>query len=515
LLSKYSSFAHLERQAKTKLSIASLCQDETRAKRLSFDLAGIYCDFTKQCLSSDQLDCLLELAYEAKLSEAIKAMFSGKKINTSEERAVMHVALRDIFAEQHTPTAITQEVRATLSQIEYTAELLIDAITAGEYTDIVCLGIGGSVLGPKLFYQVAKTIVQPRINIHFISNTDPYSVKFCQQNLDSRKTLCLVCSKTFTTAETLHNANKFKSWYQENSVDISKVIFAATASIDSAIKFGISKDNIFEFWSWVGGRYSVWSAVSFACILSFGLETFKQFLLGANVVDRHFYTTELDKNVPVIMALSGIWNINFLDYNNHAVIPYADALEMLPNYLQQLEMESNGKKVSAAGLIDYQTAPIIWGGVGSDCQHAFMQLLHQGPKASPIDFIIAAKSHDNLAQQNLLANCFAQSRSLMLGNSLSCDDVANCSGNRPSSTFLLPQLNPYTLGAILAMYEHKVFVQGTIWGINSFDQWGVQLGKQIAQQLLPKLSTNDMDSSSLDLSTRRLLNKYREFTGST
>lgn len=534
--------ALVEHQASfTKTLPALFQQDESRFQRFSLEACGILFDYSKQRIEDKSLDLLLALAEDLQLEKHRQALFAGEKINQSEGQPALHSALRDFSPEPLLVDGkdIKKEIQAVLLHLEQFAEILNTSYRSGasnkSIQDIICLGIGGSELGPALVCEALKDYKTTHLKMHFVSNVDGKTISEVLNALNPETTFCIISSKTFTTPETLQNAKIVKDWLRAGlntkaglnaetglSADeaAAKHLFAATAAVQKAIDFGIPHQNIFEFWRWVGGRYSIWSAVGLPAILSMGMTNFKEFLAGANEMDQHFQKAPLRENMPVLMALLSVWNRNFWNYKTQAIIPYDDALAKLPSYIQQLEMESNGKSVGREGEeLSYATAPVIWGGVGCNAQHAFMQLLHQGSDIIPVDFLIAVEGREDLPvhQKMLLANCFAQSKALMEGYQIPIQDIHDiqmikakeCPGNRPSSTLIYPKLSPRILGALLALFEHKVFVQGVVWGINSFDQWGVELGKTLAKNIAQHLESQSLDSGevekALDSSTLGLL----------
>jgi glucose-6-phosphate isomerase len=481
-----------QQQRMAQIKIADLFQqDPQRFSKFSLSLDDLLLDYSKHNIDAQAMQTLLQFAEASELSQARKSLFSGEIVNQTEQRPALHTELRN-------PNTAHKEITQVLAQI---AEFVAD-ITSGGYTDVIVLGIGGSDLGPRLVCEALSPYRVNSINLHFVANVDPDTISQVLKKLNPAHTVCLVNSKTFTTIETLANANLVKAWLGKHA---STQMWAATASPAAAAEWGIKATQIFKFWDWVGGRYSLWSAVGVAIALMIGITNFQKLLAGAHAMDQHFYQAPLAQNMPVILALIGIWNINFNCYPTLAVIPYADGLQLLPAYLQQLEMESNGKSVNNAGEhIDYQTAPVIWGGVGCNAQHAYMQLLHQGTQVVPVDFLLARQSHNGPSelQELLIASCLGQSRALMLG----CDDAKSykvCHGNRPSTTLLFDKLTPEIVGKLIALYEHKVFVQGVLWQIQSFDQWGVQLGKVLIKDILQVMHAKDY--AQLDSSTAGLL----------
>ncbi|MCP5247712.1 MAG: glucose-6-phosphate isomerase [Candidatus Accumulibacter sp.] len=511
--------------------------DPDRVAALSLSFEGILFDFSKQRMASNTLPLLLALTGEARLAEATTRMFSGEKINVSEDRAVLHTALRRSGAPF--PSAAFDVMGEVLPTRQRMADFA-DRIRSGQalgftgqaIRNVVNIGIGGSDLGPKMLGYALRSIAHPALGVHYVSNLDGAQLAPLLQTLDPRTTLFLVASKTFTTQETMLNAQTARDWLVANLGDAAAVAqhFAAlTAKPERAVAFGIRQESVFPLWDWVGGRFSLWSAVGLALMIAIGPQAFGELLAGAERMDEHFRNTPFERNLPVVMALIGIWNTNFLGATTNAVLPYNESLKYFPSFLQQLEMESNGKSVGIDGKsLTYATNPIVWGELGNNGQHAFFQLLHQGGRLVPCDFIAAVRSDFPLPghQEALLANCFAQSAALAfgktadearreLGRSLSGAALEELLphkvfvGNQPSSTLLLSQLDPQTLGALVALYEHKVFVQGVIWGLNSFDQWGVELGKAVASSILPAFADASL-AEALDASTRGLLAYSRQ-----
>jgi glucose-6-phosphate isomerase len=531
------SFAAWKALAQHQASIAGFQirdlfeKDPDRFSRFSLQVGDLLLDYSKQGIIPETLLLLEQLAVAMQLSERREALFSGGIVNTSENRAALHIALRD---PSFTPLMVNgldvrAQVQAGLSQMEN----FVDAVRTGVYkgathqpiTDLISLGIGGSDLGPSMACEALSTYKNTDINCHFVSNVDAKTLSKILKKLNPATTLCLINSKTFTTPETLENAKSVREWLGiALGSQVTRHLIAITANTEQAIQFGILAENIFAFWDFVGGRYSVWSSVGLSIAILFGNAHFKDFLAGAHLMDQHFYNAPLLENMPVILALLGIWNINFWKRNTHAIIPYVDGLAKFPDYLQQLEMESNGKTVTQTGtdFVKGNTAPVIWGGVGCNAQHAYMQLLHQGSQIIPVDFLLCARAEPGFLEQHhlLVASCLSQSKALMEGNSsgfhpsLDCAiNAKRCVGNRPSNTLVFAQLDPRTLGSLIALYEHKVFVQGVIWGINSFDQWGVELGKSLVKQLLPIVKNPTAMGtaiSALDSSTQGLI-RYLQF----
>lgn len=527
-------------------------QDAHRFERFSLRFDDILFDFSKNRITEETMARLFTLARQAGLAEATEAMFTGQKINNTENRAVLHVALRNrsnrpIFVGG---ADVMPEVNRVLAQMRTFSEAVRSGAWRGytdqPITDVVNIGIGGSDLGPKMVVRALTPYVTPGMHFHFVSNVDATDIAETLKCLDPDTTLFLVASKTFTTQETMVNARTARAWFLEKVRDEGAIAkhFAALSTNTAAVKkFGIDPQNMFEFWDWVGGRYSLWSAVGLSIAIAIGFERFEELLAGAHQADEHFRTTPLERNIPAIMGLLGVWYNNFWNAQSHALLPYDEDLGFFPAYFQQGDMESNGKSVTRDGQrVDYTTGPIIWGQPGTNGQHAFYQLIHQGTKLIPCDFIAPALSHDRrpcdsqssaegpfpLEEHHslLLSNFFAQTEALMKGKTpgearaeLVRQGVSGkqlellvaaktFEGNRPTNSFLLKQLTPQTLGALIALYEHKIFTQGVIWDINSFDQMGVELGKQLATAILPEL-TGDEAVGSHDASTNGLINAYK------
>jgi glucose-6-phosphate isomerase len=515
--------------------------DSERYARLCFELEGMLIDFSKQRVDHRTIKLLLDLTKAVDLEEWRARLFSGEKINVSENRAVLHPALRymkpDLFP---SPTCdVMPEVRAVRAQMRTFSERVRAGLWRGysgeAIRDVVNIGIGGSDLGPKMVVRSLSAYQRAGMRVHFVSNVDSAHMAKLFEMLDPRTTLFVVASKTFSTQETMLNAHTAREWLcAAAGEDCARALplhfVAVTSDVARAAAFGLPEANVFKIWDWVGGRYSLWSAVGLPIALAIGMNGFERLLAGAQAMDTHFREAPFEKNLPVLMALIGIWNTNFLGAATSAVLPYHESLRFLPSFLQQLEMESNGKTVGRDGQpLSCQANPIVWGEIGSNGQHAFFQLLHQGGWLVPCDFIASAQSDFPLPghQAPLMANFLAQSAALAFGKTeqearaeLEAAQVPPAqidsllphkvfAGNQPSTTIILPRLDPYHLGMLLALYEHKVFVQGVIWGINSFDQWGVELGKQLAGRLLPALK-GETGTDGLDQSTRALIAWCRE-----
>ena len=512
-----------------------------RFEKFSIAFDDLVFDFSKNLVTDETLALLLDLASQAEVAERIEQMFRGERINVTEGWAALHVALRNTSGRPMLVDGrnVMPDVQRVLGQMREFAERVRDGQWVGHagqpITDIVNIGIGGSDLGPAMATTALAPYHHPRLRAHFVSNVDGAHISDTLRRLDPTTTLFVVVSKTFTTPETLTNAWTARAWLLSAVPEaaVAKHFVAVSTNAEEVRKFGIDPQHMFEFWDWVGGRYSLWSAVGLSIAVMVGMQHFEELLNGAHDIDEHFRTAEFAWNIPVIMGMLGIWYNNFFAAQSHAVIPYDQHLARLPAYLQQLDMESNGKGVQRDGTpVECSTGPIVWGEPGTNGQHAFFQLLHQGPRLVPVDFLVAAEGHDPLADHHrlLVANCFAQSEALMRGKTaeevraelhakkLSAGEIARLTphkvfpGNRPSNTLLYPKLTPRTLGRLIALYEQKVFVQGAIWNINSFDQWGVELGKQLARAISPELGEAG-PSAAHDASTNGLIRRYRELRG--
>ena len=513
--------------------------DPERFDKFSIYLGDILLDYSKNRINEETMALLIQLARECKLKDAIEAMFNGEKINETEKRAVLHTALRNRSGKPVLTEGkdVMPEIQAVLERMKDFSGRVISGdwkgFTGKEITDVVNIGIGGSDLGPVMVTEGLKAY-KTRLNMHFVSNVDATQIAETLKELDPETTLFLIASKTFTTQETMANANSAKEWFLKagaKEADVAKH-FAALSTNESGVSaFGIDTKNMFEFWDWVGGRYSLWSAIGLSICLAIGFDKFEELLTGAYEADEHFRNAEFEENIPVIMALLGIWYNNFFEAESSAILPYDQYLHRFAAYFQQGDMESNGKYIDRNGKrVDYETGPIIWGEPGTNGQHAFYQLIHQGTKLIPCDFIAPAISHNPLAKhhQMLLSNFFAQTEALMNGKSeeevvaelkkagKSDAEIKELTpfkvfeGNRPTNSFLIKEITPKTLGALIALYEHKIFVQGIIWNIFSFDQWGVELGKQLANKILPELEGNAAVESH-DSSTNGLINQYKNW----
>ncbi|HEX3382420.1 MAG TPA: glucose-6-phosphate isomerase [Paraburkholderia sp.] len=484
----------------------------TRAERFTFAGGGLAADFSKHRITDETLQLLVQLAREAGVEKRRDAMFAGEVVNPTEGRAALHTALR--ATDPHAP--FFAEVQAELKKMGTFAE----QIRSGEWTGytgkrirhVVNIGIGGSDLGPKMVVHALHHLATPEISTHFVSNVDGADLYDVMQQIDPEETLAIIVSKTFTTLETMTNARSLRDFFIQKGCPenaLAKHFVGVSANPAEVVKFGIARENVFEMWDWVGGRYSLWSAVGLSIMIAIGPQQFNELLAGANEMDQHFRTAPLEKNLPVLLGMIGIWYRNFFGSQSYLVAPYSQALHFLPSYLQQLEMESNGKSARLDGaMVDYATSAVTWGQPGTNGQHAFFQMLHQGPTIVPIDFIAVMTPEHPLVSHHpkLLANCFAQSEALMLGRTLEeAKKVAGPDkpelaphltfpGNRPTATLLLDALTARTLGALIALYEHKVLVQASVWNINPFDQWGVELGK-----ILGKVVEADLDAASADV----------------
>jgi glucose-6-phosphate isomerase len=491
-----------------------------RFQALSFEAPGIFADLSKNLVDAQTLRLLLELARECELEQRRDAMLSGAAINTTEDRAVLHTALRAPRGEG----PFSDEVHGVLDAMLAYAESVRDTSASG-IRHIVNIGIGGSDLGPQMAVPALEAFVHPELRFHFVSNVDGHDIRSALRHLHPAETLFVIASKTFTTQETMANAHAAKAWFLANGgTDTARHFVATTTTVKAAAEFGI--ETTFGFWDWVGGRYSLWSAIGLPIALAIGADHFRALLAGAHEMDRHFATAPLAKNLPVLLGLIDVWYRNFHGFTTRSVAPYHQGLRRLPAYLQQLEMESNGKCVDLDGnALPFATSPVVWGEPGTNGQHAYFQMLHQGTDAIPVEFVLVRRPTHDLADQHtkLLANGLAQAQALMLGKrtdeallertptaakSLAPEVVARhrtFPGNRPSTTLLLDRLTPRSLGALVAMYEHRVFTSGALWGINSFDQWGVELGKALCNDLLPRVASGD--TQGLDASTGGLLRR--------
>lgn len=529
-------------EIKKNQQIKTLFSDPSRFDKFSIKWEDVLVDFSKNRLDDETMQALLELAVELDLKSAIEAMFRGEKINGTEGRAVLHTALRNrsnkpVFADGKD---VMPDVNAVLAQMKAFADQVSQGDWLG-YTgkpikSLVNIGIGGSDLGPVMVTEALKPYQNPNLEVFFVSNVDGTHMAETLKRVDPETTLFFIASKTFTTQETMTNAHTARSWFLEKAKDgaaVAKHFVALSTNAKAVAEFGIDTKNMFAFWDWVGGRYSLWSAIGLPIACAIGFDNFEALLTGAHAMDLHFRHEPFENNIPVVLALIGIWNCNFLGATSEAILPYDQYLHRFAAYFQQGNMESNGKYISRTGeKVNYTTGPIIWGEPGTNGQHAFYQLIHQGTHLIPCDFIAPAISHNPVGDHHvkLLSNFFAQTEALMNGKSLEevksemakagkstseIDQIAPhrvFEGNRPTNSILIKQITPYTLGALIAMYEHKIFVQGVLWNIYSFDQWGVELGKVLANAILPELK-DASPVSSHDASTNGLINAYKGMRG--
>ncbi len=513
--------------------------DPKRFDKFSLKLDDLLLDYSKHRVTEETLSLLFQISREAKIEEWRDRMFSGEKINITEDRAVLHTALRNrsntpVYVDGHD---VMPDVNAVLAKMR----AFSDKVRSGEWkgysgkqiTDIVNIGIGGSDLGPVMVCDALKPYARPDLNIHFVSNIDGAHLSRALEKCNAETTLFIIASKTFTTQETMTNARSARTWFLErakNGAHVAKHFIALSTNAKLVTDFGIDGANMFEFWDWVGGRYSLWSAIGLSIALYVGMDNFEELLAGGHEMDNHFKTAPLEQNMPVIMALLGIWYNNFFHADSQVILPYDQSMARFPAYMQQADMESNGKFMCRNGKrVHYKTGPVIWGEAGTNGQHAFYQLIHQGTPTVPADFLMPIHSHyavgtdSNEHHKILLANFLAQTQALMLGKTqeearaeleqqgLSSDVLEKLlphkifEGNRPTSSILFDKLTPNSLGKLIALYEHKIFVQGIIWDINSYDQWGVEYGKQIASQILPQLTSHD-EVTNYDSSTNGLIN---------
>ena len=537
LLTALPAYGELQSHANTlqSASIESLFStDPRRAGDFTLEAAGLQLDYSKQLLHREALSALLELARQAELPRRISALLAGEHVNNTEDRPALHSLLRasagnglqDKFQEVAAARARMKSCADRLNRGEH------KGYTGAAITDVVNIGIGGSDLGPRLVTEALKPF-QGDVSCHYVANVDPADLQDTLLDLAPESTLFIVCSKSFRTEETLTNSLAARTWMLNagaTATDLDKHFLAITTNLEAAADFGISPDNCLPMWDWVGGRYSVWSAVGLSCAIAVGWNHFEQFLAGAEAMDLHFRDSEPAANMPVLLSLLEVWYGNFFGAGNHVVLPYDNSLQRLPDFLQQLTMESNGKRVSTDGTaLDYATGPVLWGSAGTMGQHSFHQLLHQGRLLCPADFILPLTTHTGMTEQHrqLVANCLAQSRTLMVGRSvtdahrallqrgLEETEAASLAphlampGNRPSNVITMTSLSPATLGALLALYEHRTFCSGQLWGINPFDQWGVELGKEIGVEILGQLA-GEASAAAMDPATDRLMAAWRQ-----
>ena len=535
----WKKLADLQVKMKTQKMVEMFGNDPKRFEKFSIQWDNLLFDYSKNIVDSEVMDTLINLANEIDLKDAIEKMFSGDRINQTENRAVLHTALRnrDNKPIEVDGKDVMPEVNAVLQQMKSFSDKLISGTWKG-YTgqpiaDIVNIGIGGSDLGPYMVTEALKPYQKQHINVHFVSNVDGTHIAETLKNLHPETTLFIVASKTFTTQETMTNAQSAKEWFLKAAGDqdhVKKHFVALSTNEAKVTEFGIDPQNMFKFWDWVGGRYSLWSAIGLSIACTIGFENFEELLAGADESDQHFKNEPFEKNIPVIMALLGIWYNDFFGAESHAILPYDQYMHRFAAYFQQGDMESNGKYVDRNGNpVNYETGPIIWGEPGTNGQHAFYQLIHQGTKLIPCDFLAPAQSHNTISDHHpkLLSNYFAQTEALMKGKNKkeviaelknsgkSEEEIEKLTqfkifrGNKPTNSFLFQKLTPRMLGKLIALYEHKIFVQGVVWNIFSFDQWGVELGKQLAKEILPELE-GDENITSHDASTNGLINAYKK-----
>lgn len=534
------AWKNLSELAHQPLQIRDLFQDEARFGKYHVRFKDILLDFSKNRVNDEIWENLLQLAEETELQAAIESMFGGEPINGTENRAVLHAALRNRSDKPAYVDGknVMSDVNGVLDKMKIFADKVSKGIWKG-YTgktieSLVNIGIGGSDLGPVMVTEALKPYQNPNLDVYFVSNVDGTHMTEVLKKVNPETTLFFIASKTFTTQETMTNAHTARDWFLENAQneeEVAKHFVALSTNANAVMEFGIDVDNMFGFWDWVGGRYSLWSAIGLTIACSIGFDNFQKLLEGAHDMDNHFRGTPAEQNLPVILALIGIWNTNFLGAASETILPYDQYMHRFPAYFQQGNMESNGKSIDRDGnRVDYATGPVIWGEPGTNGQHAFYQLIHQGTQLVPCDFIAPAISHNPIGDHHLklMSNFFAQTEALMNGKSMEevkvemekegkspevIEKIAPhrvFEGNRPTNSILVKQITPYTLGALIAMYEHKIFVQGVIWNIYSFDQWGVELGKVLAKSILPELSSNE-DISSHDGSTNSLINTFKAF----
>lgn len=514
-------------------------QDPERFQRFSLQFDDLLFDYSKNRITKHTIELLCDLARECGLEDKIQRMFAGDQVNCSEQRPALHVALRN---RSNRPIRVEEQdvmpqVNAVLRQMrEFVTQVHSGAWRgySGEpISDVVNIGIGGSDLGPRMVVEALTPYHRPGLKVHFVSNIDPADLLDTLAGLRPETTLFLIASKTFSTQETLANAHAARDWFlntAKHSQHVARHFVAMSSHRQRVQEFGIDPDNMFTFWDWVGGRYSLWSAIGLSIALAVGMDHFEELLSGAHGMDEHFRSTPLVKNLPVLMGLLGIWYVNFFGAGSHAIVPYAQHLKSLPAYLQQADMESNGKSTTCDGcMVTCDTGPVVWGAAGTNGQHAFFQLLHQGTHLVPVDFLVPLQGHSPLARNHeiLLANCLAQCEALMRGRTADeaqtqmrqqgLDEATlqrlaphrTFPGNRPSNLLMFDKLTPRTLGAMIALYEHKIYVQGVLWGVNSFDQWGVELGKQLAGAILPQLQDEGAPQAH-DGSTAGLIRHARQ-----
>jgi glucose-6-phosphate isomerase len=512
-------------------------EDTKRGERLSVEALGIYLDYSKNRVTDDTIRLLLDLAKSSGLEDRIEAMFRGDKINVTEQRAVLHIALRAPKDQRIVVDGenVVPKVHEVLDKMADFANRVRNGewkgYTGKRIRNVINIGIGGSDLGPMMAYEALKHYSDRNLTLRFVSNIDGTDIAEATRDLDPAETLFIICSKTFTTIETLTNAQSARDWCLNTLRDqqaVAKHFVAVSTNEEGVAKFGIDTANMFEFWDWVGGRYSYESAIGLSVMIGIGPENFRDMLAGFHAMDEHFRTAPFEKNLPVLLGMLGIWYANFFGAETHAILPYDQYLWRLSAYCQQLDMESNGKRVDLDGkVVDYHTGPIIWGQPGTNGQHAYYQLIHQGTRVIPCDFIGFCQSLNPLGSHHdlLMANCFAQTEALAFGKTAQEVEAQGVKpalvphrtfeGNHPTNTILATKFTPEMLGKLIALYEHKVFVQGTIWNINSFDQWGVELGKVLANRISPELTSEAEPKLGHDSSTNTLIQRYRRFHAGT
>ena len=521
------------------IHLKDLFKDDNRFNEFSVGLNDILLDFSKNRITSETFKLLVGLAKETGVEVGIKAMFSGDEINNTEKRSVLHTALRN---RSNTPVIVNgKDIMPQINEVLNQMRLFTKKVRSGEWkgfsgksiTDVVNIGIGGSDLGPLMVSEALKPYGGDQLKVHFVSNIDGTHISETLKHVNQETTLFVIASKTFTTQETLTNATSAKDWFLQstaNEMDVAKHFVALSTNTEGVAAFGIDTQNMFEFWDWVGGRYSLWSAIGLSIALAIGFENFEEVLLGAHEMDKHFESAPFEENIPVILAILGVWYNNFFNVESHCILPYDQYMHRFAAYFQQGDMESNGKSTTKqGGKVNYSTGPIVWGEPGTNGQHAFYQLIHQGTKLIPCDFIAPVNSQNPISDHHskLLSNYFAQTEALMRGktsqeakeellssgmemeaiNELLPHKVFE--GNKPSNSIMVKKLTPRVLGSLVAMYEHKIFTQSIIWNVNAFDQWGVELGKQLAKAILPELKSNNKINSH-DSSTNGLINFYKE-----
>jgi len=538
----WKTLENLATKIKTQHMRDWFAADPQRAENFTQAACGIELDFSKNLITNEVMQALQALASECQVSEKSQAMFAGEIINHTEKRAVLHTALRNFSGK---PVLVDgEDVMPEVLACQQKIQDFVASVHSGErkgytgkpLTQIVAIGIGGSFLGPKIMSEALKPYWFEGVKLHYVANVDGCHIQDVLASIDHQETLVVMSSKSFTTQETLQNTLTAKAWFLAaggSQQDIAKHFIAVSSNIKAATEFGMAEDNIFPLWDWVGGRYSLWSAIGLPIALTIGYDNYRELLQGAFEMDEHFQNTPIEQNLPMILALLGVWYVNFFGAQSHVLLPYYHYLRGFPAYVQQLDMESNGKRITGSHTeVDYATGPIIWGSEGTNGQHSFHQLIHQGTVLVPADFMLPLKvpNQDDTHHAILASNCFGQTQALMQGKtfeecktdlaSKGLDDATleslsthkTMPGNKPSNTLLFNQVDPKTLGALVAMYEHKVFVQGAIWGVNSFDQWGVELGKELGNQVLDTLVNTNADLN-FDASTNQLISKFRKANG--